>query len=260
MKPQRNGNSAKNNSNRIWIYGQHACLSALANPDRKIHKILAYEKYKDDVFAIIDNRDDALSKSIFSIADKAFIEKYLPADSIHQGIAIQVNALLTEDINVFTAALSAEQKSCVLILDQVTDTRNIGSIIRSAVAFDVDAIIFTKSHFPKENALMVKSATGGFEKINLIEVSNLSNAVDHLKEEGFWIIGLDAHTNTYLHQLDSFPKTALILGSEDKGMRDLTKKSCDFLAKIPMNSKNMESLNISNATAIALYEIYKKNI
>ncbi len=253
MKPQIN-----NNSHRIWIYGQHACLSALTNNERKVYKILAYEKYQNELLSILEKRNDGLSKSVISIADKFSIEKFLPSDSIHQGIAMQVDPLLTENINLFTQSLDENKKTCVLILDQVTDTRNIGSIIRSAVAFDVSAIVFTKTNFPKENALMVKTATGGFEKITLIEVSNLSNAIDQLKKEGFWIIGLDAHTNTYLHQLDSFPKTALVLGSEDKGMRDLTKKSCDFLAKIPMNSNKMESLNISNATAIALYEIYNK--
>lgn len=249
-----------NNSNKIWIYGQHACFSALANDDRKLYKVLAYEKYADEIIKILEQRADGVSTSIVSICDKSHIEKFLPEDSIHQGFAIQTDCLLTADLNIFTAKLNSDKKSCVLILDQVTDTRNIGSIIRSAVAFEVDAIIFTKTHFPKENGMMVKAAAGGFEKINLIEVSNLSNAIEQLKKDGFWIIGLDAHTDTYLHQIDSFPKTALILGSEDKGMRDLTKKSCDFLAKIPMNSVAMESLNISNATAVALYEIYKKSI
>lgn len=255
MKPHKN-----DNSKRVWIYGQHACFSAMANNNRKIYKILTVEKYKEEILNILAERNDALSNGVISIANRETIEKYLSEDSIHQGIAIQVDPLLTEDINIFTSNLDSDKKSCVLILDQVTDTRNIGSIIRSAVAFEVDAIIFTKTHFPKENGMMVKAAAGGFERINLIEVSNLSNAIDHLKKEGFWIVGLDAHTDKYLHQLDSFPKTALVLGSEDKGMRDLTKKSCDFLAKIPMNSNNMESLNISNASAVALYELYKKSI
>ncbi|MCL2567127.1 MAG: 23S rRNA (guanosine(2251)-2'-O)-methyltransferase RlmB [Alphaproteobacteria bacterium] len=247
----------KHNSNKVWLYGLHASLSALSNENRKIHRILALKKYYDNILDILSQRN--LSKNLIHLCDRAALEKVLPLDAIHQGIAIEVDYLETENLNVFTANLKEHQYSCVLLLDQVNDSRNIGSIIRSAVAFDVAAIVFTKANFPKENGAMVKAAAGGFEKIKLIEVANLSNSIMHLKKEGFWIIGLDAHTDSSIHQLDFFPKIALILGSEGDGMRELTKKSCDFLAKIPQ-SPNMESLNISNAAAIALYEIYKKSL
>ncbi|MDR0484361.1 MAG: 23S rRNA (guanosine(2251)-2'-O)-methyltransferase RlmB [Alphaproteobacteria bacterium] len=253
----RTDNQNKNHGNKLWLYGQHAVFAALHNEERKIHKILAVEKYYDEILEILTARN--LSKNIIQISDRVAIEKMLPPDSIHQGIAVLADYLIRENLNFFTASLSESQKNCVLILDQVSDSRNIGSIIRSAVAFDVDGIIFTKSNFPKENGAMVKAAAGGFEKIKLIEVGNLANSIAHLKKEGFWIVGLDAHTNTNINKLDSFPKTALVLGSEGEGMRELTKKSCDFLVKIPQSS-NMESLNISNATAIALYEIYKNNL
>jgi 23S rRNA (guanosine2251-2'-O)-methyltransferase len=249
-------NSLKNNnSNRLWLYGTHAVFAALSNENRKIHKILCINKYYDSILEILLQRN--LPKNLIHLCDRVAIEKVLPEDAIHQGIAVEVDFLEVENLNVFTANLEENKNACVLLLDQVSDSRNIGSIVRSSVAFDVNGIIFTKANFPKENGAMVKAAAGGFEKIKLIEVANLANAIAHLKKEGFWIVGLDAHTSMNIHQLDSFPKIALVLGAEGEGMRELTKKSCDFLVKIPQ-SNNMESLNISNATAIALYEIYKK--
>ncbi len=245
-------------SDTLWIYGYHAVSAAIENEQRKILKILSYKKYEQDLLIKLHKRLSSTNPSVLKITDKFEIEKYLPENSVHQGIILQTMPLKHITINDLTSSMPEDSKQILILLDGVSDTRNIGNIIRSATAFEVSAIIFTKHSFPKENSMMVKSAAGAIEKIKLVEVTNLQNAILHLKKNDFWIIGLDAHAEQYLHEVHPFPKICLVFGSEGEGMRSLTQKSCDFLAKIPINSNSMESLNITNAVAISLYEMYKK--
>ena len=141
----------------------------------------------------------------------------------------------------------------MVILDQVTDPHNIGAIVRSAAAFSADAVILTEYNSPSENNTIVKCAAGACESVPLVKVTNLASCMKTLKKEGYWIIGLDGHTETELNQSIFSDKIALVLGSEGTGMRKLTKDNCDYIAKIKISS-NLESLNVSNAAAIALYE------
>ncbi len=243
------------NKDRIYIYGEHCVLSALMSNKRKIHTIYATEKS----VAIIKNKVNELNKNIpIKVETSEFLDSFVFQGEHHQGLIAEVDKLPYSNLKVILNNLDNKEKKIVfLMLDQVTDTRNIGAIIRTAVAFNVAGIIFNNTNFPQENSQMVRASVGTIEKINLIEVSNLVNAIDVLKENDFWVFGLDSHSNENINNIKDFQKILLILGSEDKGMRDLTKKNCDMLCKINMKN-NVESFNISNACAIALYEIISR--
>ena len=140
----------------------------------------------------------------------------------------------------------------VAILDQITDPQNIGAIIRSAAAFGITKLLLPADNTPEENASIAKAASGALETVQIAKVVNLKMAIEILKKKGFWIVGLDAHGNNDLNDLAKFNKVAIIIGSEDKGLRPLTIKSCDLLVKIPISEK-VESLNASNAASIIFY-------
>lgn len=241
----------------IWVYGYHAVINLLKNNQREIISIIVIENNFNEVKEVILNNCKQ-NLPLLRTKNIKYFKEILPEGAVHQGYALQVKPLARKTLHEFLENTNKKENQLILILDQVTDTRNIGAIIRSAVAFDANAIIMLKDHSPKENSLMTKAAAGGLEQIDIIEVTNLQNTLKVLKEHDFWIIGLDSHSLTPLDQIKDFKNIALILGAEGKGIRTLTKKSCDVLACIPMNSKKMESLNISNAAAIALYELYLK--
>jgi len=244
--------------NQLYIYGYHCIFSAISNPNRVINKIYILKKNQEDLLHYMQKAKRQVG---FEVVDNEYLSKLLPEDSHHQGYVASVAPLLYENLNVILHNMEQNniEKATFLMLDQVSDTRNIGAIIRSAVAFKIDGLIFTNTHFPQQNGQMARASVGGIDKIKLIEVSNLVNAMDLVKQNGFWIAGLDGNANEKLDNLKDFKKIALVLGAEDSGMRDLTKKNCDILTKIPMDVANIDSLNISNAAAIALYEITKSN-
>ena len=244
-------------NNQIWIYGKHSVINACLNPNREVSKILVVKDVYNDLYDTLNKNSIAKSYKI-EIVDKKHIESLIPVDSVHQGYLALVKPIDKVFIEDIINNINNKEKSTILILDQVSDPRNIGAIMRTAVAFDVDAIVTTKDHAPKETSSMVKAATGGIEILPWVDVVNLANTIKLLKDNGFWIVGMDANTKENIDSL-TFKKTAIIFGAEGKGLRELTRKSCDVLAKIPMNNKNMESLNISNAVAIALFSLYKNN-
>ena len=145
-----------------------------------------------------------------------------------------------------------EQKNLVLILDQVTDPHNVGAIIRSAAAFGAKAIITTDRHAPPESGVLAKSASGALEALPWVRVTNLSRAMDQLADMGYWRIGLDGHAKQDVRDVDFGDNIALVLGAEGKGIRKGTADHCDGLVKLPI-SRTIESLNVSNAAAVALY-------
>ena len=158
--------------------------------------------------------------------------------------------LRDKDYNKFSA-------STIVILDGVTDPHNIGAILRSMAAFDSQALIVTDKNAPSETAAMAKAASGALDIVPLIRITNLARALEQLKQAGFWIVGMEGTAEKSLRELDIPKKIAIVMGSEGEGMRRLTLQSCDFLAKLPISPK-MESLNVSNAAAIALYELSYK--
>jgi 23S rRNA (guanosine2251-2'-O)-methyltransferase len=227
-----------------YLFGTHACVAALANPMRKIKRVLATRQATDELGSKLKNPQAVDGKKL---------DNMLPPGSVHQGVAIECEPLTQPSLSQW---LSRGENKPVLILDQVTDPHNVGAILRSAAAFDIGAVIATDRHAPLETGVMAKTACGGMEMVPYIMVGNLVQAIDTLKKAGYWIYGLDSATDKSISAIKFDAKTALVMGAEGKGLRRLTTEHCDALVKLPM-SERMESLNVSNAAAIAMYELFK---
>ncbi len=225
------------------FFGKHACVAALKNNKRKIRKIYVTDKNA----RILPYNTKHPTPKIMQMKD---FDKILPKDSVHQGIAIETESLANIDIK------SIDLNGVIIILDQVTDPHNVGAIIRSCVAFGASAIIMSKDHAPFESGTLAKSASGALEEIPVCKVTNLARTMDYLKKSGYWIAGMDGKAKITLDKANLSEKTAIVMGAEGKGLRDLTRKSCDLLIKLNITDQ-VESLNVSNAAAIALYEITK---
>ena len=182
--------------------------------------------------------------------------KLLPPDAVHQGFALFCGRLPSCTLDDILDMAASKEKCHVLILDQVTDPQNIGAIIRSAVAFNTLALILQDKNSPLESGAMDKAAAGMIEHLPIARVTNLSRAIEKLKDAGFWTVGMDGYAQTAIDQLNKSGKTAVIMGSEGKGMRRLVEESCDIAVRLPI-SPLTESLNVATAAAIALYEINK---
>ncbi len=225
-----------------WMYGLHACVAALDNPEREVLRIAAVPDIAEQL-VLIEGRPQVEVVDTLAIADR------VPPDAVHQGLAVQVKPLTPYSIEDI-----AHDDRPIVFLDQVTDPHNVGAILRSAAAFDAAGVVITKDHAPKEGAVMAKSASGGLDLVPLVQVINLAKAMDLTKEAGYWIAGMDGGADKQLHEAGLGRKTALVMGAEGKGMRRLTEERCDLLVKLPIHEQ-MESLNVSNAAAIALYEL-----
>ncbi|MBT5072993.1 MAG: 23S rRNA (guanosine(2251)-2'-O)-methyltransferase RlmB [Kordiimonadaceae bacterium] len=242
---------SKASSNELWLYGKHAVLAALENPMRKIKRLMVTKRSHDQYQAALTEihlQHRALNPEIVAIE---IFEKNLPNDSVHQGIALLTAPLPDEHLDDVCVILP-DQKNLVLILDQVTDPHNVGAIIRSAAAFGAKAIVSTDRHAPPESGALAKSASGALEALPWVRVTNLSRALDQLAEMGFWRVGLDGYAKTDISEADYGDNIALVLGAEGKGIRKGTADHCDGLVKLPI-SRTVESLNVSNAAAVALY-------
>lgn len=225
-----------------WLYGKHSCLAALENPRRKIHKVLVTKNVSHKL-------GDKLPANA-EIVDDRHISKNLTKDSVHQGISIYTSPL--NDGEVKTEALG----NLVVLLDEITDPHNIGAILRSSSAFGATTVMTTFRNSPPESGVLAKSASGALEYVRYSRVRNLNKAIDDLKFEGFTIVGLAGEGNTELQDAFKADKIAIVMGAEGKGMRQGTRESCDILAKITM-SERQDSLNVSNAAALALWEASK---
>jgi 23S rRNA (guanosine2251-2'-O)-methyltransferase len=240
MKPNNKNTKAHH------LFGKHAVLAALDNPARKHHRLLLTLQSKKEL--------GEFGKIPVSIVESSYFSTILPPGSVHQGVALDTLPLEQMDLDDL---LSDDPTQPIVVLDQVTDPHNVGAILRSAAAFDAAAVVVTDRHAPQESGVMAKAASGAMETVPLITVGNLSQAIDKLKKSGYWIAGLTGDAKQAIAEAKLDAKTALVLGAEGDGMRRLTTERCDFLVKLPMSDK-MESLNVSNAAAVALYELYRK--
>lgn len=233
----------------VWLYGTHAVLAALNNDDRYVRRLVLTRETRDAL-----GSDMPIPAVQPEILDRLKIDSLLPPGAVHQGIAALVDPLDDGGVESLKDALDEDEREIVLLLDHVTDPRNVGAILRSAAAFGARAVIVTDRHAPEATGALAKAASGGLEVVPLIRVTNMARALELLAEYGFWRVGLEMETDkTLAEAVDGIKRVALVLGSEDEGLRRLTREKCDFLAKLPMTGA-VESLNVSAAAAVALYE------
>ncbi|MDV7340322.1 23S rRNA (guanosine(2251)-2'-O)-methyltransferase RlmB [Terasakiella sp. A23] len=239
-----------------WLYGRHAVIGALANPKRNCHRLLVtadfLKTHGEELRAAVDSVDRKRPDA--EVMDRRDIEDMLQG-AVHQGVALQADPLARENLEDILGDLA--ENTLIVALDQATDPQNIGAVLRSAAGFGAIAVVIPDKNAPEVTGAMAKAACGALERISFIRVTNLSRAMEDLKEAGFWSVGLDGYAEMPLSKVDMTGKTLLVMGSEGTGLRRLTKEKCDFLAKIPI-SQAVESLNLSNATAVALYEIARQ--
>lgn len=241
----------------VSVYGIHAVQAALLNPERKIKAIYATEQDIADIQATLDQAlEDGIILPEVTIVDREALNRALPRDAVHQGVGLDAEPM--EEIYLHDIIRKAEvkKKSVVVLLDQVTDPHNIGAILRSACAFGADAVVVQSRNAPELSGLIAKTASGAAEYVPLVYETNLSRAIEALKEGGFFCLALDERGES-IATAPAYEKTVLILGAEGPGLRPLIKNNCDLLVKLP-TSGPISSLNVSNAAAISLFAIASK--
>ncbi len=260
QQPARTREGHGRSDNAAWLFGQHAVLAALANPKRQCRRLLVTADNKDRVEnALYSASEQGAIRPAPEIVDRAAIERQIPEGAVHQGMALQINPLETVYIEDMIKGMGETDPALIIVVDQGTDPRNIGAIFRSAAAFGADAVIVPDRHAPEVTGVMAKAASGALETVPLVRVTNLSRALEQLKESGFWSVGLDGEGSDTMDKLEWPTRAVLVLGAEGKGLRRLTREHCDYLVRISMTPA-MESLNLSNAAAIALYEAHRQRI
>jgi 23S rRNA (guanosine2251-2'-O)-methyltransferase len=234
------------------LYGRHAVFAALDNPERSFRKL---------------HVTHATAKTIVippgltvQYGDDHDLGRLVPADAPHQGFVLECDPLDTVWLgDILAEAQAADDKRPLIVLDQVTDPHNVGAIMRSAVAFGARALVTQDRHSPSESGALARAASGALELLPWCRVVNLARALDEIGEAGFWRIGLDGAAEADLETALAGTRPALVMGAEGEGLRALTVERCDQLAKLPIAAA-MESLNVSNAAAIALYAAARRGI
>ena len=225
----------------IILYGWHTVTAALANPTRRIRKLLLTEN------AARRLTEEAIDTRVTpEIVRPGLIDQRLGPDAVHQGLLAEADPLASPDIDTLAEA------GIVLVLDQITDPHNVGAIMRSAAAFAVKAIVTTARHSPEATGVLAKSASGALELVPLVTVQNLARALTEMNERGFMTVGLDSEGDENLGAVTLREPLALVLGAEGKGLRQLTRETCSTVARLDMPGE-IKSLNVSNAAVLALY-------
>lgn len=243
MKGGRGSGRASTGAVRLW--GRHAVEAALLNPDRRHRKLWATRE------GIASLNGELPADFPVEYAQAADLARLVARDAPHQGLVLDCDAL--EDM-FLDDVLDGDPARPVVVLDSVTDPHNVGAILRSAAAFNACAIVTQDRHAPPESGTLAKSASGALEVVPWIRVVNLSRALEEIAEAGYWRIGLDGEGKTTLAEALPTGPVALVLGAEGEGMRHNVVQHCDAVARLPIGSA-IESLNVSNAAAIALYAI-----
>jgi 23S rRNA (guanosine2251-2'-O)-methyltransferase len=233
--------SFKPGDNVATLYGWHTVKAALENPARNLRKLLATEN------AARRLADEGVPLAVApQIVRPGAIAERLSPDAVHQGLYLEADPLPAPPIEQIAA------EGVVLVLDQITDPHNVGAIFRSAAAFAASAVVTTARHSPEATGVLAKSASGALEHVPLIAVQNLARGLAALKERGFFVVGLDSGGDSDLAALPLRRPLALVLGAEGRGLRQLTKETCDYVARLNLPGA-IKSLNVSNAAALALY-------
>ncbi len=250
---ERTREKAREAHGRQWLYGTHAVLAAIANPRRRCHRLLVTAQARHH----LEGRPAGATPAAQE-CERRDIERVLPAGAVHQGLATLADPLPEVAIEDVLDAVAGRPDSVVVILDQATDPQNIGAVLRSAAAFGAEAVVMPTRHAPETTAVLAKAASGALETVPLVRVTNLSRAMAQLKDAGLWCVGFDAGAAATLAEAGLSGRLALVMGAEGTGLRRLTRESCDLLVRVPLTPA-VESLNLSVAAAIALYEVARNN-
>lgn len=246
-RPARAGGSGAG----TWLYGVHAVMAALENPERVCHRLLIADADPDLLYRAGQAGEAAgVPRPQPETPDRRGMHELLPQGAVHQGIAVLVDPLDEPHLDELS---KAPGDMLVVALDQATDPRNVGAVLRSSAAFGVAAVLVQDRHAPDATGALAKAASGALERVPMIREVNLSRALKTLQDHGFWVIGLAGDAQVELQNAPLTGRVVLVLGAEGAGLRRLTRETCDVLAQIPMTSA-VESLNLSNAAAVALYE------
>ena len=242
MSRRKKSHQSHGSANRPRFWGKHAVAAALDNPQRKILRAWATREAAGFM---------QFPKEVaVTLADAADLGRLVPHDAPHQGVVIETEPL--EDVWIDDVLAEAPERAVLLVLDQVTDPHNVGAILRSAAAFGAVGIVTQDRHSPPESGALAKAASGALERVPWARVVNLARALEQIGEAGFWRIGLAGDAETDLKDALGSPRVALVLGAEGPGMRQNTREHCDAVARLPITD-SIESLNVSNAAAVALY-------
>jgi len=242
MSRRKKSHQSRGTPQRPRLWGKHAVAAALDNPRRKVLRAWAsreaagFMQFPKDVAV--------------TLAEAPDLARLVPHDAPHQGVVIEVEAL--EEAWLDELLNGAGERAVLLVLDRVTDPHNVGAILRSAAAFGAIGIVTQDRHSPPESGTIAKAASGALERVPWVRVVNLARALEEIGEAGFWRIGLAGDAETDLAQALGPKRIALVLGAEGTGLRPNTREHCDAVARLPI-SDAVESLNVSNAAAVALY-------
>jgi len=236
----------------VWLYGLHAVGAALANPGRRLRRLLLTEGAE----AALQQRSAAPRGHMWPVApervDLQRLDKLLGRETVHQGAALLADLLAAPML-----AQALERAGPVIVLDQVSDPRNVGAILRSAAAFGASAVVLQDRNAPEETGALAKAASGALETVPLLRAVNLARTLVALKAAGCWVVGLDAGGGKLSGAALGERRVALVLGAEGSGLRRLTRETCDEIAGLEMPGA-MESLNVSVAAGVALYELSRR--
>jgi len=236
------------------IAGKHAVMEALKNPNRNVLRVFLTEESKKKLYRETDNHSILQNVKIFYKTKKE-LDRLCSKDQIsHQGLIAEIEH--KEQINIKDYLKNNENKKNInfVVLEEVTDPRNIGSIIRTAASFNIDGLIIKERSFPSESKLLYKSASGCIEHINIFEVSNISSTLKYLKTKNFWVCGFDIKAEKDFTKHNWSDNNVLLFGSEGYGLKQKTIENSDFILKIDINKK-VESLNISNSAALVFHHL-----
>ena len=239
------------NKSSFFIVGKHAVIEALKNNKRKVLRLFLTEESKKTIHRESPRQNLLKDIKVF-FKTKKELDKYSKNEGIlHQGFVAEIEHLDNLDLKDF---IKNKKNVTFVCLDEVTDPRNIGSIIRSAASFNIHGLIVKERHFPKESKLMYKSASGCVEHLNIFEVSNINSTLKYLREKNYWVYGFDASSKKNFTEVEWNGNNILLFGSEGFGIKKHTEKYTDFFVRIEIN-ENIESLNISNSASIVFHHI-----
>jgi 23S rRNA (guanosine2251-2'-O)-methyltransferase len=239
-RPWPRGGEARH-SDAVILYGWHTVKAALDNPARRIRRLYATENAARRLAA-----DGVVPPVAPEVVRPDVIARRLGPDAVHNGLLAEADPLASPELEDVAPA------GIVLVLDQITDPHNVGAILRTAAGFAVAAVVTTARHSPEATGVLAKTASGALEYVPIVTVQNLARALETLRERGYTLVGLDSTGEIDLAGAALRAPLALVLGAEGKGLRQLTRATCDQVARLDLPGR-IKSLNVSNATALALY-------